>query len=312
MNFLDVKTDYAFKKVFGSEQSVGLLRSFLNAILYTGSAQQITELTIVDPYSVPELKGMKDTYVDVKAKLNDNSQVIIEMQVLNHDGFEKRILYNAAKHYSAQLHKGDDYTLVNPVVALTIVDFDLFEPVSPEIKSSPHISRFKLLDTHTFTEYSGDIELVFVELPKFKATEAQLHTLQDQWIYFIKNAGNLDMIPSEMDASTDFKQAFAMINEAGMTPAELHIQYKRREFIIINRGAISKATRTGLEQGIAQGIEQGIEQGIQQGKAKGKAEGKAEGKIEIARTMLTEGLAPQLIAKLTGLSMVEITKLPNA
>ena len=33
MNFLDVKTDYAFKKVFGCEDSKDILISFLNAVL---------------------------------------------------------------------------------------------------------------------------------------------------------------------------------------------------------------------------------------------------------------------------------------
>jgi len=33
MRFLDVKTDFAFKKVFGSEQSKEILLSFLNAML---------------------------------------------------------------------------------------------------------------------------------------------------------------------------------------------------------------------------------------------------------------------------------------
>jgi hypothetical protein len=33
MRFLDVKTDYAFKRVFGAEGSKPLLISFLNAIL---------------------------------------------------------------------------------------------------------------------------------------------------------------------------------------------------------------------------------------------------------------------------------------
>ena len=36
----------------------------------------------------------KDTFVDVKAKLQNDTKVIIEMQVLNHDGFEKRELYD--------------------------------------------------------------------------------------------------------------------------------------------------------------------------------------------------------------------------
>lgn len=284
MKFLDVRTDFAFKKVFGSEESKPLLLSFLNAVLYAENTNKIADLTIVDPYSVPLLKGMKDSFVDVKARLDDGSQVIIEMQVLNHAGLEKRVLYNAAKHYSVQLQQGERYSLLNPVVALTIVDFALFEPVSAEVKPTPYISRFKLLETQTLTEYNGDIELVFIELPKFTATQTALPSLQDKWIYFIQNAGSLQMIPSELGALPDLQKAFEMVNEASMTQSELEAQHKRKEFIMIQRSAIEKADDDGFARG-----------------AKTKS-------FEIAR-----GLLPLLddaaIAKATGLTAAEVAKL---
>jgi len=78
MKFLDVKTDYAFKKVFGSENSVPVLMSFLNAILDFKNDSIITDLTITDPYQIPLLRGMKDTFVDVKATLDNGKKVIID------------------------------------------------------------------------------------------------------------------------------------------------------------------------------------------------------------------------------------------
>ena len=80
MQFLDVKTDFAFKKVFGSEQPKNILIDFLNAIIDFGD-ETIADLEIVDPYQIPLLKGMKDSYVDVKAILSNHTKVIIEMPV---------------------------------------------------------------------------------------------------------------------------------------------------------------------------------------------------------------------------------------
>ena len=77
MRFLDVKTDFAFKKVFGSEESKPILIDFLNAVLEYPTERAILDLAIVDPYQIPRLVGMKDTYVDVKAPLADGRQVII-------------------------------------------------------------------------------------------------------------------------------------------------------------------------------------------------------------------------------------------
>ena len=73
-------------------------------------------------------------------------------------------MYNAAKAYSTQLSVGDDYTLLNPIIALTITDFEIF-PNSLKV-----ISSYALREKEKFTTYSDDIELVFVELPKFTKT----------------------------------------------------------------------------------------------------------------------------------------------
>jgi predicted transposase/invertase (TIGR01784 family) len=109
--FINPKTDFAFKKIFGSKKSKDILISFLNAILYK-EKEVILDVEILDPYQAPRIKGIKDSYLDVKATITGNKTVIIEMQVLNVLGFEKRILYNAAKAFSTQLSIGEDYTLL--------------------------------------------------------------------------------------------------------------------------------------------------------------------------------------------------------
>lgn len=247
MKFLDVKTDLAFKKVFASEESKDILISFLNAIIYKDKTLQVTDLTIVDPYTIPLLKGMKDTFVDVKAMLNDGSRVIIEMQVLNHHGFEKRVLYNAAKNYSVQLSKGENYSLLNPVIALTLVDFTLFE------ETSDVISRFKMIEKETLIEYSDDIELIFVELPKFTIAFEDLGSILQQWIYFVKNVGKMDFIPKHF--AKPISKAFTLIDECFMSEQELEAQHKRKDFILIQKLSLKFAEDKGLEKGIKQGAE---------------------------------------------------------
>jgi len=245
MNFLDVKTDYAFKKVFGSVDSKDKLISFLNAIVYDKSLVKIKDLSIVDPYNIPMLKGMKDTFVDVKAVLDDNTKVIIEMQVLYHTSFEKRILYNMAKNYSAQLNKSEDYHLLNPIIALSIVDFIMFED------TNKIITNFKLLEKEEFINYSDDIELIFVELPKFNKTINELKNIKEEWIYFLKNAGSLEYIPKNLNDT--IKDALNVANEANLTKEELEAQHKRKEFISIQKLAIKKAKDDGVKEGIERG-----------------------------------------------------------
>jgi predicted transposase/invertase (TIGR01784 family) len=291
MKFLDVKTDFAFKKVFGSTDSKDILISFLNALIEFDNEREITDLIIVDPYNIPLLKGMKDTFVDVKAQLSDGTQVIIEMQILNHEGLEKRILFNAAKNYSIQLRKGDAYHLLNPVIALTITDFILFK------NSAELISNFKLIEKKQFIEYSDDIELIFIELPKYTKTDNELETIQDKWLYFIKNAGNLNYIPKNLNQALE--KAFNIANEANLSEEELELQHKKKDWIYMQKSSIELATKTGLQQGLEQGLQQGLEQGLEQGLQQGLEQGEWDTKIKMIINAHQMGLPLQTISELT-------------
>ncbi|EHR5932189.1 Rpn family recombination-promoting nuclease/putative transposase, partial [Salmonella enterica] len=58
-----------------------------------------------------------------------------------------------------------------------------------------------------------------------------------------------------------------------------------------------------LEQkGIEKGIEKGIQQGIQQGIQLGEQRGIEKGKLEVARTMLRNGIDRSTVMKMTGLT----------
>jgi predicted transposase/invertase (TIGR01784 family) len=291
MRFLDVKTDYAFKRVFGAEESVPLLISFLNAILDYEGDNAIVSLEILDPYLAPKLQGMKDTYVDVKAKLASKQTIIIEMQVLPVEGFEKRVLYNMVKQYSNQLSKGDKYQLLNPVIALTFTNFLMFK------EFDKYQSAFELLEKETFTQYNGDIELVFIELPKFTKTLEQLTNIKDKWIYFIQNAGNLDYIPDTLKEQACIEDAFDRVNEGAMSAEELEIQTKRQIFIQDQLNALSLAIKQGEEKGRLLGKQEGIELG--------KEQGKLEEKLAIARNLL-DVLDNETIAVKTGLNVEQI------
>ena len=286
MRFINPKTDYAFKKIFGSEQSHDILISFLNAILYDGNVV-IKDLEILNPYLAPRIRGVKATYLDVKARLDNGTTVIIEMQVLNIEGFEKRILYNAAKAYSTQLGVGQDYNLLDPVIALTITDFEMF----PEMNQL--ISRFILKEKDFLIDYPiYDIELVFVELPKFDKEVDRLETLADKWLYFLKCARQLDVVPESMNLVPEIKQAFAIANEVNLTPEQIEDMEMQEMFIHDQRNEIKKALNQGRQEGLDEGVEHG----------------KVLAKLEMARKLL-DVLDDEAISQASGLSVEEVAQL---
>ena len=251
MNFINPKTDFAFKKIFGSEESKDILISFLNALLYE-ARPVIEDLEIIDPYLAPNIKGLKDTYLDVKAKINGDKTVIIEMQVLNVEYFQQRVLYNATKTYSMQLSKGSGYSNLKPVIALTITDFKMFENMDTVI------SHFIFKEKTFLVDYLADqFEMVFVELPKFNKELDELETLTDKWIYFMKTAQALESVPEELGNVQELKEAFNIASTANLSAKELDDLDKREIWIEDQRGSISLATKIALAEGIEQGIKQG-------------------------------------------------------
>jgi len=288
MIFINPKIDFAFKKIFGSEDSKDILISFLNALIYEANPV-IQDLEIINPYLAPKIRGVKETYLDIKAKIREvesgeERTVIIEMQVLNVEGFEKRILYNAAKSYSTQLASGEGYHLLNPVIALTITDFVMFAELNNVT------SKFILKEKDFLIDYPVyDIELIFVELPKFKKNLAELDTIIDKWLFFLNNARKLQEIPPKMN-EPELKKAFYIANQANLTLDELEDQEKSEIFIQDQRGAITKAVKESLNQG--------------------RQEGSQQKAYEIAKRMLG-AFDEETIAEMTGLTPEDLRSLQD-
>ncbi|MEM7495411.1 MAG: Rpn family recombination-promoting nuclease/putative transposase [Myxococcota bacterium] len=244
MRFIDPRTDFAFKKIFGTAGHEDVLRSLLNALLY-GGRDEITGLTLQDPYNIPRLKGLKDSYLDVRIRQNDGKWVLVEMQVVNVPGFEQRVLFNAAKQYSNQVVKGEDYGMLEQVVVLTITDFVMFSDW-PKIKSC-----YRLFEKDLIVEYpTNGMELVFVELPKFTKTHEQAVDLWEKWLCFLKEAGSLEMVPDSLAEIPEIKEAFQIANYASLTREEANIfdnkAWWRRDQKILSK--LYEEQKTAYEQ----------------------------------------------------------------
>jgi len=192
MQFADIKNDIAFRKIFGNENKTEILISFLNAVLKMEGNRKITWVEILNPYQLPIVLGAKSTILDVKAKDKSGNEYIVEMQVTDKIGFAKRVVYYSAKSYSAQLNAGENYYQLKPTIFIGILNFVFLE-------GDNYLSRHLILDAETQEHKLKDLDFNFIELPKFNKTEKELQTLVEKWVYFIKNAENLTVIPAGLD-----------------------------------------------------------------------------------------------------------------
>ncbi|MDX2245873.1 MAG: Rpn family recombination-promoting nuclease/putative transposase [Bacteroidia bacterium] len=240
MRFVDVKNDIAFRKVFGNENRKETLISFLNAVLDFHGDQRISQVTILNPYQLPKLKGGKVTIIDVKATDQVGRTYIVEMQVGDIDGFEKRVLFYSSKSYSDQIKRADFYRKLRPVIFIGILDF-----VHTENKN--YLSRSQIRDVETGEQTIRDMEFNFIELPKFKLELDELETLTEKWIYFIKNAENLEVVPENIN-DEGLKSAYEEANVQTWTQEELdayEYAFMREED---ERARLDKAKQDGKEE----------------------------------------------------------------
>lgn len=236
MKFINPQIDLAFKKIFGTTENKDILINFLNAIIY--EAQPVIEdLDIIDPQTEIETVGVKDTYLDIKAKINGDKIALIELQLINVSSFGKRVLYNGATTYSLQLTREERYERLKKVISLKIADFEMFAN-QPEV-----ISRFVFKEKdHKSDSPDTELELVFIELPKFSKQLAELETTADQWIYFLKNSINLNTLPEILSAVPEVKKAFELTNEDNFTQQELK-ELATQEMWIQNQHSVVDVAR---------------------------------------------------------------------
>ncbi len=244
MRFISPKTDFAFKKIFDSTEGKDILISFLNALIYYGKSI-IQDLEIIDPYNPGDTVDLKDSYLDVRAVLNDGSNVIIEMQVLNVPAFEKRVVYNLCKTYGNQLKTGEGYRKLKPVIALTITDFEMFE------EKPQYISHFVFKEKEQLFDYvDEEVAMIFVELPKFPKKLEELETITDKWIYFIKEAPSLEVIPNTLAEVEEIEKALNRASAANLSRKELEEVHKREMFLEDRTGEIILARQEGRQEGL--------------------------------------------------------------
>ena len=293
MRFVDPKNDVAFKKIFGDENHKEILISFLNAVLDLKGTQEIAHIEILNPYQTPRLELLKYTLLDLRAIDKRGVTFIVEMQVEEIEGYKKRFQYYAAKAYAGQIERGEEYVKLNQVIFIGILNFAAFE-------SKHYLSRHLLLNLETKDQDLSDIEFNFIELPKFKKQEQELTTLLDKWIYFIKHAGSLAMLPENTN-NPALQSAYDVAERFRWSKEELEVYDYWSMKLQDERGALSVAERRGLEAGHKAGLEVGRKEGI--------AEGEKAARFATARALLADGVEAALVAKYTGLSLAEVTQL---
>ena len=289
MERISPRVDLAFKKIFGVEENKDLLISLINSIV--GAEDQVSEVTLLNPYNPKNFKTDKLSILDIKATNQDGKRFNIEIQISDEADYDKRALYYWAKIYTEQLKVAEDYSKLSKAIGIHILNFTSI----PEVKKYHNV--FHITEKETGLLYFKDLELHTIELKKFSDSSdeeladivAKVKNALDMWLAFLTRNDLLiaDNLPKELN-DPYLKKAINVLSVMNFTPEEREAYEDHLKWLRIEANTIRNYE--------------------QRGEIRGKAEGRVERNIEIAKKMLSKNHSISDISDLTGLSPEEISK----
>ncbi|MDR1827548.1 MAG: Rpn family recombination-promoting nuclease/putative transposase, partial [Methylobacteriaceae bacterium] len=216
LKLLPATSDYIFKRVFGTEQNIDILKSFLEAVLVP--PHNLDNIRIKNPHILPEEMENKEVIFDVKVSNGErgaeNSEAMdIEIQALSMPDMLNRIVYYLGRIISSYLSKGDEYWEVGKSVVIMVMDFNL-------VKDAHYYHRFRLHDPDTGIELTDMVQVYTLELPKLPAADDG--TQRWAWLRLIgaKNPEDLAMVENRTP----------QLSKASSTLKDLAVERDAREF----------------------------------------------------------------------------------
>jgi predicted transposase/invertase (TIGR01784 family) len=252
--FADPKTDFVFQRIFGSEDHKTALVGFLNDMLELDEAHRITKVSLLPPEQRPRVSELKYSIVDVKCVDARGTTYVVEMQVLNVEAFEKRVVYNVAKAYTNQLGAGFIYPELDDVIGISICDFELWP--RGEAPPVPMLSRWRMQEQRSGVKGLPQLQFVFLELPKYEGGH-EPQTLVDKWAYFFREAENLVVIPEAL-RHPPLLEALEAARTARFSREEWDAYIAAGMAIQNERGALALAERQGEHKGRSEEAAQAV------------------------------------------------------
>lgn len=295
--YLNLFTDFGFKKIFGEEASKPLLLDFLNALLPLPS--KIKELTFKNTEQLGATAADRKAVYDIYCENELGEKFIVELQKVKQNFFIERTIYYSTFPIIEMVERGNsDYNL-KAIYCIGILDFTFYDYGDDPTKNNV-LHEIKLRNPEGKVFYDK-LTYIYLEMPNFRKTENELVTRLDKWLYFIKNLEDFQSIPEIFKNEVVFLEAFGKAEIAKFNQTEMNLYQSNlkilRDWYSITKYATDEAERKGMERGMEKGLEKGMEKGIEKGIEK------------VAKSLKESGIDIDFIIKATGLGADEIGKL---
>ena len=307
-----IRFDWAIKRLLRQKANFDVLEGFLT--VFIGEPIQIIE--ILESEGNQEAADDKFNRVDIKAKNSKGEIIIVEVQNTRELYYLERILYGVAKAITEHISLGQSYSEVKKVYSISILYFDIG-------KGTDYLyhGQTRFIGVHTHDELLVNMkerdaivartpatifpEYILIRVNEFNSVAV---TPLEEWMRYLKEG-----VINKDTTAPGLSQAREKLRYYLMTPQERRIYDEHLNAVMIQNDVLSSAKLEGLQEGkqlgIAEGKQIGIQMGIAEGKQLGIEEGKQHERLKNAANMKKLGIAPELIAQATGLTLKEIEKL---
>lgn len=191
--YIDPRTDFGFKFLFGTDMNKDLLISFLNA-LFQGR-HEITDVRYLKNEHFGTYREDRRAIFDVYCETEGGERFIVEMQNVFQRFFKDRSVYYSTFPIQEQAQRGNWNFSLSPVYTVGILNF-----VFDEDRDNPDYfyHEVKLYDLTRERVFYDKLTYLYLELPKFTKGIGELETLMDKWVYVLKNLSRLLERPKEL------------------------------------------------------------------------------------------------------------------
>lgn len=318
--FINLQSDFGFKRAFGSERFRSTLIKFLGAVL--GDEITVTDVRFHDKEILPSSADGKRIVYDIYCTMDVPSDktgfssnyprltvseapvphhFILEMQNIYEPPFEERMVYYAFKLVAEQGKRGWNYE-IDPVISIAVTDFD-FSFLSKRI-----LQDFQLRERETGEILTRKIRMLFLSLRQVPERWEECENELQRQLYLIKNMENLDKNSAPYKEG-GYEELFDAAESASIVGEEMVRYSESLDRLRSYQAGVDYSRLEGIQEGMEKGMQAGLEKGMQAGMEKGKKEGLKAGKEQIAVRMIKSGMPDMMIFNITELPLEKIREL---
>ena len=279
------RNDYAFKKLFGTEENKDIMIEFISLVTSLGK-DDFDDVRIENTEQLPRFYKEKTGRLDIKIRLNDGRKIDVEMQNTYFDYYPKRSIFYCSKLIHEHFSSGLQYANLKKCIAINVLNSSF------KLSQKVH-SIYQIRESEEQTLLDELLEIHFLDLTRLQKDNL---TSLEKWLMFIKTDSKEErrMLAQGNAVMTKANQVMDIfyLDEQERKRYEAAWEYESDRLSMINESEMK-----------------GLERGLAEGKSLGLAEGSRQKALETARILKQLGDPVQKIMQATGLTGEEIEKL---